>query len=117
MQIQIERLPNSYSAAKASNSAYYYTGRPCVHGHIAKRRTRQADCYECHRADQRRRIAAKAAMRDAEAFFAAVVNVAKEVTAAIASPLTIQVGFSSISGAPAPHYYPVQPEKRKFQNV
>lgn len=39
-------LPLTRSAAFNSGSAYYFTGKPCVNGHISKRLTK-GGCYEC----------------------------------------------------------------------
>ena len=33
--------------AKTDNLKYYYTGKQCVHGHIAKRQVSNGCCYEC----------------------------------------------------------------------
>ncbi len=33
--------------AKQKGEIYYFNGKPCVHGHIAKRRTRTGYCMEC----------------------------------------------------------------------
>lgn len=34
-------------AALAAGEEWYFTGTPCKHGHICKRRTNNWDCYEC----------------------------------------------------------------------
>ena len=39
-------LPKTRSEAKAQGSAYYFTGEPCKHGHIAPRKTKGA-CVDC----------------------------------------------------------------------
>ena len=39
-------LPKSRSEAKALGAKYYFTGKPCVHGHIAPRKTK-GSCVEC----------------------------------------------------------------------
>jgi 5-methylcytosine-specific restriction endonuclease McrA len=39
-------LPKSRSEAKAFGAKYYFTGEPCVHGHIAPRKTK-GSCVEC----------------------------------------------------------------------
>lgn len=39
-------LPKTRSEAKAQGSAYYFTGNPCKHGHVAPRKTKGA-CVEC----------------------------------------------------------------------
>jgi 5-methylcytosine-specific restriction endonuclease McrA len=41
-----ENYPKNRSEAKALGSKYYFTGIPCVHGHIALRKTKGA-CLEC----------------------------------------------------------------------
>jgi 5-methylcytosine-specific restriction endonuclease McrA len=42
--------PNSRKEAKETGSKYYYTGQPCVRGHIALRKTKGA-CVECMKED------------------------------------------------------------------
>lgn len=37
----------SREEAKQNGEIYYFNGKPCVHGHIAKRRTRTGYCMEC----------------------------------------------------------------------
>lgn len=39
-------LPKTRTEAKATGAAYYFTGTPCKHGHIAPRKTKGA-CVEC----------------------------------------------------------------------
>ena len=39
-------LPKTRADAKAQGAAYYFTGEPCKHGHIAPRKTKGA-CVEC----------------------------------------------------------------------
>ena len=39
-------LPKTRAEAKAQGAAYYFTGEPCKHGHIAPRKTKGA-CIEC----------------------------------------------------------------------
>lgn len=43
-------LPRSRTEAKKASSLYYFTGKGCVHGHFAKRRTGNGACYECMKA-------------------------------------------------------------------
>jgi hypothetical protein len=45
-------LPKTRAEAKAAGAAYYFTGQPCKHGHIAPRKTRGA-CVECMREEWR----------------------------------------------------------------
>jgi hypothetical protein len=39
-------FPKTRAEAKASGAAYYFTGLPCKHGHVAPRKTKGA-CVEC----------------------------------------------------------------------
>lgn len=39
-------LPKTRAEAKATGAAYYFTGQPCKHGHVAPRKTKGA-CVEC----------------------------------------------------------------------
>ena len=39
-------LPKTRAEAKAQGAAYYFTGEPCKHGHVAPRKTKGA-CIEC----------------------------------------------------------------------
>ena len=41
-----DNLPKTRAEAKAQGAAYYFTGEPCKHGHIAPRKTKGA-CVEC----------------------------------------------------------------------
>lgn len=43
-------LPKTRAEAKATGAAYYFTGEPCKHGHIAPRKTKGA-CVECLKAE------------------------------------------------------------------
>lgn len=40
-------LPPTRAEAKESGSAWYFTGKPCKHGHVCKRRTNDGKCKEC----------------------------------------------------------------------
>jgi hypothetical protein len=46
-------LPKTRAEAKAAGAAYYFTGEPCKHGHIAPRKTKGA-CIECLQAEWRK---------------------------------------------------------------
>ena len=37
------------AAAKAAGESHYFTGVPCLHGHVTRRRTASAGCCECER--------------------------------------------------------------------
>ena len=41
---------------KAINSGemYYYTGKPCIHGHFSKRTTSDGSCYQCRMDGQKK---------------------------------------------------------------
>lgn len=43
----MSRLPKSRSVAKAAGSRHYFTGRPCVHGHVCRRFTSNGTCEQC----------------------------------------------------------------------
>lgn len=47
------RLPLSAREARAAGHSRYFTGKPCVAGHIAERITNSGTCVVCH--GQRRR--------------------------------------------------------------
>lgn len=38
----------SRKEAKKKGLAHYFTGKPCKHGHISKRRVSNSTCFECH---------------------------------------------------------------------
>jgi 5-methylcytosine-specific restriction endonuclease McrA len=40
--------PTERQAAIAAGERHYFTGVPCKHGHVAKRRTSTGACVECH---------------------------------------------------------------------
>jgi hypothetical protein len=40
-------LYNNVEEARKANHRHYFTGKPCKHGHIAKRTTRNGVCVEC----------------------------------------------------------------------
>lgn len=42
-------LPTTRRQALAEGSPRYFTGEPCVHGHVAPRFTSGCGCNECHR--------------------------------------------------------------------
>ena len=46
------KLPKTRPEAKASGATYYFTGKPCKHGHIAPRKTKGA-CVECLKVEWR----------------------------------------------------------------
>lgn len=52
-------LPPTYSAAIAIGSTRYFTGTPCVHGHIAPRRTKNSHCCKCKSITSKRCPSAK----------------------------------------------------------
>ncbi|WGH28511.1 hypothetical protein 13VV501A_gene0014 [Vibrio phage 13VV501A] len=42
-----EGIPTSAKDAKAAGHKYYFTGKPCTHGHITLRIARNQSCTEC----------------------------------------------------------------------
>ena len=46
-------LPKTRAEAKATGAAYYFTGAPCKHGHIAPRKTKGV-CVECMKLEWQR---------------------------------------------------------------
>tara|TARA_Y200000002_G_scaffold336596_1_gene304828 strand:- start:651 stop:1340 length:690 start_codon:yes stop_codon:yes gene_type:complete len=49
----------SRKEAKEKGLVHYFTGKPCPHGHLAKRNTKNTDCTECSRLRKERWLAAK----------------------------------------------------------
>jgi hypothetical protein len=49
-------LPKTAREAKLEGSNYYYTGKPCVNGHVTRRLTSTRACYECHLEHVRNRL-------------------------------------------------------------
>lgn len=47
MTQQVENLPSCLMAAAEAGSIYYFTGKPCKNGHVAKRRTKGGACIIC----------------------------------------------------------------------
>lgn len=46
-------IPTNLKDAKSQNEKYYFTGKPCKSGHIAKRATHNGVCLECNRISQK----------------------------------------------------------------
>lgn len=44
-----EELPRSRPEALSAGSSYYFTGEPCKHGHVDRRKTKNGMCYTCWR--------------------------------------------------------------------
>lgn len=42
------KLPKSRQEARDSGSPYYFTNKPCKHGHLDKRYTSTGGCFFCH---------------------------------------------------------------------
>jgi len=57
-------MPKTRAEAKAAGAAYYFTGLPCTHGHIAPRKTKGA-CVECIKAETAKYADKRAAYFDA----------------------------------------------------
>lgn len=63
-QGEAQQLPSSRSEAKAGGFARYFTGRPCVNGHLEERNTKNGHCLQCDRDRQAYRLANDAAYRE-----------------------------------------------------
>jgi hypothetical protein len=46
----MERIPKTHKEAIQQGSLYYYTGKKCKNGHVAKRFTKNRNCEDCLRA-------------------------------------------------------------------
>ena len=55
---KMPEIPSSRGAAIAAGAAQYFTGKPCVYGHIANRFTSSGTCVDCN-AIRARGVAAK----------------------------------------------------------
>ena len=44
----------SRAEAKAKGLRFYFTGKPCKHGHVAKRKVLNAVCVDCERTYMRK---------------------------------------------------------------
>ncbi len=42
-----KNLLSTAKEALANGDTYYFTGKPCKHGHTSKRKARDSGCYEC----------------------------------------------------------------------
>lgn len=51
-RVKFSNLPHTREEARNIGSKYYFTGRPCNHGHISKRLTSNGSCFECVRLDE-----------------------------------------------------------------
>lgn len=55
-----EVAPKTRADARNSGAVTYFTGRPCKHGHVAARRTKDGRCRGCERAAGRSETARRA---------------------------------------------------------
>jgi hypothetical protein len=55
--IQQEQMQQTRAEAKTLGAGFYFTGKPCSKGHIAKRRTTSGTCYECQLVSRRKNMA------------------------------------------------------------
>jgi formate-dependent nitrite reductase cytochrome c552 subunit len=46
-------LPKSAAEAREVGAKFYFTGRPCKHGHVAERHTRGSVCVDCRQRQRR----------------------------------------------------------------
>ena len=54
---QGKALPATRAEARAMGSARYFTGKPCINGHVDERQTKSGHCLACDRARQAYRLA------------------------------------------------------------
>lgn len=52
-----EKLPGTQKEAKENGHKYYFTGKPCKHGHISKRSVTSGNCLECRKTIHKEAIA------------------------------------------------------------
>ena len=45
----MEKIPKTHKEAVATGSLYYFTGKRCLGGHVARRFTKNRNCEECLR--------------------------------------------------------------------
>lgn len=43
------KVPQKRKEAKENGFIYYFTGKPCIHGHISLRFSNTGNCVECYR--------------------------------------------------------------------
>jgi hypothetical protein len=48
-KLTIEQMHSTKEDAEIDKHAYFFTGKPCKHNHVAPRRTINGGCHECHR--------------------------------------------------------------------
>lgn len=53
----------SAAEAKRLDLMYYWTGRPCIHGHVQFRRTKSGGCIDCEYVRANHRLSAETAQR------------------------------------------------------
>lgn len=76
MDSELEGLPRSYSEAKQLGVKRFFTGKPCVNGHLAYRLVSSRTCSECHkksvaadriaRPEQHKEISRRSALKNRE---------------------------------------------------
>jgi hypothetical protein len=58
-QIDFDTLPKSRPEARALEAEYYFTGKPCTHGHLDRRRTKDGNCFGCDKVKSQTSLAAR----------------------------------------------------------
>lgn len=48
-------IPRTRTEARSTNHKYYFTGKPCIHGHVSVRDSNDRKCLECEAAFVKRR--------------------------------------------------------------
>jgi hypothetical protein len=86
-----EQEKRARAEAAAKGNTTYFTGKPCIWGHIAKRYTVSGECYDCKKMrtarkceSEGRKYVPKRGMelaRNTHTVFGAVVGTTKKITA------------------------------------
>jgi hypothetical protein len=49
IELNKKKLPKTRYQAIAEKSKSYFTGKPCIRGHVDARNTKNGTCNQCHR--------------------------------------------------------------------
>ena len=119
----MEHLPTTRAEAKKHGSKYYFTGQPCKHGHVARRKTK-GSCVECLKvewlADNERRKA-KPKTEASKAAGKRYYERNKEAVVARAQSRTVESknAYKKKHKAGNPDYYKslVNARRRRYRNA
>lgn len=109
--------PKTRAEAKEQNTKYYFTGEPCIRGHIALRKTKGV-CIECMKEDwakdndaRKRKPKTEAAKAAGQRYYER--NRAAVIARANARPLTDKQRYKKAHKTANPEYYKVLTSLRK----